>query len=396
MGVRAVDILRVPASERQVLDERGMMERYLAGAKKRSTLTRKAFMLLVVLPTAIASFYYGIWASDRYVSEARFIVRGISSPRTSGLDMFFQTFGISRAVDDTNAVQNYMLSRDAVRALQAKLPLRDMFSREEGDMFARFPHFWRGDSFETLYEYYKERVSVIQDPSRGITELKVSAFRPEDSLALAQALVGLAEEMVNRMNARAQNDAMTAAETEAKEAEQRLLASEADLTEFRNRELVVDPAKNSVSVVETITGLSKELAATLAQIQQFKTTSPNNPAVRVWQAKSEALKSQIAAERAKLGGNANAFGAKVSAYERLTLTRDIAEKSLTSAEASLELARQEARRQQIYIEEITKPNLADKSMDPERLRMIATVFTLCFGVFSIVWILFVGAREHAH
>ena len=59
-------------------------------------------------------------------------------------------------------------------------------------------------------------------------------------------------------------------------------------------------------------------------------------------AKLDALKTQIFSQRAKLGGDQTAYAGKVSAYERLTLTRDLAEKSLASTEASLELARQDA------------------------------------------------------
>jgi capsular polysaccharide transport system permease protein len=392
--VNALDIIRT-AVTRQSAEPRDIVERYLARSRSRAYLVRVLFLVLVVLPTALASFYYGIWASDRYVSEARFIVRGISSPRTSGLDMFFRTFGISRAVDDTNAVQSYMLSRDVVRELESRLPLRQIFSRKDADILVRFPHFWRGDSFEMLYEYYLERVSVIQDPSKGLTELKAVTFRADDSLQLAQALVVLAEEMVNRMNARAQSDAVRQAQVEADEARQRLIAAHLDLTNFRNRQLVVDPAKNSASVVETITTLSKNLAETLAQLELTRVSTPSNPALPVLQAKSDALRGQIAVERTKLGGDSNALATQVSAYERLTLVRDLAEKFLTSAETSLELARQEARRQQVYIEEVVRPNLVDKSTEPRRIRSVAAVFIVCFGIFALIWIVFVGAKEHA-
>ena len=391
----ALDIIRRAAPPIEHAAPRDIVERYIALSRSRAYLVRVLFLVLVVLPTALAGLYYGIWASDRYVSEARFIVRGISSPRTSGLDMFFRTFGISRAVDDTNAVQSYMLSRDVVRELESRLPLRQMFSRKDADILVRFPHFWRGDSFEMLYEYYLERVSVIQDPSKGLTELKAVTFRADDSLQLAQALVMLAEEMVNRMNARAQSDAVKQAQVEADEARQRLIAAHLDLTNFRNRQLVVDPAKNSASVVETITTLSKNLAETLAQLELTRVSTPSNPAIPVLQAKSDALRAQIAVERTKLGGDSNALATQVSAYERLTLVRDLAEKSLTGAEASLELARQEARRQQVYIEEVVRPNLVDKSTEPRRIRSVAAVFIVCFGIFALIWIVFVGAKEHA-
>src|SRR5258706_15837942 len=188
----AMDIIRSVAL-RPRTQQYDVLEHYLAQAQRRSKFLRRGLLVLILLPTAVAAAYYGLWASKQYVSEARFIVRGISSPRTSGLDMFFRTFGISRTVDDTNAVQNYMLSRDAVRALVEQLPLRATFSRQEADAFARFPHVWRGDSFESLFEYYLDHVSVVQDPARGLTGLEVVTFRPEDSLQLAQALVGLAE-----------------------------------------------------------------------------------------------------------------------------------------------------------------------------------------------------------
>ena len=392
--MNAPDIIRTVVT-RPGAEPHDIVDLYLARSRSRARLVRVLLLVLVVLPTTLAGVYYGILASDRYVSEARFIVRGITSPRTSGLDMFFRTFGISRAVDDTNAVQSYMLSRDAVRELESRLPLRPMFSRKDVDMLVRFPHFWRGDSFEMLYEYYLERVIVIQDPSKGITELKVITFSADDSLQLAQALVVLAEEVVNRMNVRAQNDAVRQAEVEVDEARQRLIAAHLDLTNFRNRELVVDPSKNSASVVETITSLSKDLAETLAQIEQSRVSTPSNPAIPVLQAKSEALRGQIAAQRTKLGGDSNALAGQVSAYERLTLVRDLAEKSLASAETSLELARQEARRQQVYIEEVVKPDLADKSTEPRRFRSVVTVFIACFGIFALIWILFVGAKEHA-
>jgi len=280
--------------------------------------------------------------------------------------------------------------------LESQLPLREMFSRQEGDALSRFPHFWSGNSFERLYEYYLEHVSVIQDPSKGLTELKVVTFSAEDSQALARALVSLAEAMVNRMNERAQTDAIRSAQEELRQGQLRLISAQSDLTNFRNRELVVDPSKNSSSVVETITSLSKELATTLAQIESTRVSTPSNPGIPVLQAKSEALRTQIAAERSKLGGDSRSLAATVSAYERLTLVRDLAEKELSAAETALDAARQEARRQQVYVEEVVTPNLADKSTEPRRLRAVATIFIACFGFFAVMWILFVGAKEHAY
>jgi len=36
---------------------------------------RRRLLLFIVLPTAIVAFYYGIWASNMFVSEAHFSLR---------------------------------------------------------------------------------------------------------------------------------------------------------------------------------------------------------------------------------------------------------------------------------------------------------------------------------
>ncbi len=166
--------------------------RHLSGLRLDGRMLRRLAIRAFVAPTLIATLYYGLIASDRYVSESDFIVRGMSTRRASGLDMLFQTFGISRAVDETNAVQQYMLSRDAVRALEARLPLREIFSNRKGDVFARFPYFWQifdRDAFERLYDYYLDHVTVIQDHSKGITALKVVTFDAADSRRVATSLL---------------------------------------------------------------------------------------------------------------------------------------------------------------------------------------------------------------
>ncbi len=67
--------------------------------------------------------------------------------------------------DDSNSVVAYLQSRDAVTGLEAALPLRKIYAREEADAPARFPHPFFGDSFERLYWYYKDRVTVYTDPN---------------------------------------------------------------------------------------------------------------------------------------------------------------------------------------------------------------------------------------
>jgi capsular polysaccharide transport system permease protein len=367
-----------------------------SGGAQRLAVARDWLKRVVqLLPTILALLYFGLWATPRYVSETTFVVRGSNAARLSGLEALFRTFGISRAVDDANIVQQYMLSRDAVAALSKRAPLREIFSRPQGDVFARFPRFWENDGFEGLYAHYLTRVAVVQDANRGVINLRVETFYPKDSYELAQSLMSLAEEMVNTVNSRALNDTLAHAQQEVSEAERKLIDAQMALTQFRNEAALIDPGKNSASTLDTIGKLSTELTLTLAQIQQLRRTAPTSPTLPSAQARAEALRARIAAERATMAGDDTSLATKMSNYERLTLERDLADKSVASALTSLESARQEARRQQIYVERVSGPDLPDHAAEPRRLRMIFTVLLVSLMSYAVIWILTIGAKEHA-
>ena len=85
---------------------------------------------------------------------------------------------------------------------------------------------------------------------------------------------------------------------------------------------------------------------------------------------------------------------KAAQYQRLALDREFADKQLASTLASLEIARNDAQRKQLYLERIVQPNLPDKAMQPKRLRAIITAFVLGMIVWGVLAMLIAGVREH--
>jgi capsular polysaccharide transport system permease protein len=381
---------------RRPLAVTGKADMYLAEARRHDTIIRLMLLGFVVIPTACAALYFALFAAPRYVSEAQFLVTRAGSTRSTGLDALMKTLGGSQRVDDSSVVTGFLLSRDAVRAIERTLPLRDMFSRPEADLFSRFPRPWRSDSFERLYDYFQDRVTVDQDPKTGLTMLTVQAFRPHDSQAVAAAMIRLAEGAVNELNRRAEADTLNFAWSELDRAQKKLVEAQQTLTAFRTQELLVDPTRTSAAVLDTITRLSRDRVQVLAQRDQVTASAPNSPARQSLAARADALQKQIDEERAKLAGGDGSLAPTVSNYERLTLLRDLAEKDVGAAQMALQLAREEAQRQHLYIQIPVTPNVADESLEPQRLRAVATVFVTGFAVFAFVWILMVGAGEHAH
>src|SRR5437588_1840811 len=351
---------------------------------------------IVGLPTLIAGVYYFAIASDLYLSEAKFIVRSPKQVQTSGIGALLQSTGLGRAAEDTSAVQDFIMSRDAVRELEQKDDLRTVFSRPEGDFVTRFPGilFWRKD-FEALFSRYDHFVSVETDTGTGVTALRVKAYRPEDAHTLASTLLGYSEQLINDLNERARRDALDTARHEVDRAEQRIAEIQTELTAYRVKQKMLDPKSASSGVLELIGQMNAAQTNARAQLGELLNNSPNSPQIPLVKTRIASLDKLIAEERAKLSGESDSVVASLTEYERLTLDRELAEKALASAFTSLEAARLEAQRQQLYLETIAQPNLADYPLYPKRLVSFAMVLVSCLLVYGIACLLVASAREHA-
>ena len=73
-----------------------------AGSKARLLLRRLnlLFVATVVLPTLLATAYFGFLASDVYVSQSQFVVRSPDKPAAAGLGILLKSVGFSNAGDE--------------------------------------------------------------------------------------------------------------------------------------------------------------------------------------------------------------------------------------------------------------------------------------------------------
>jgi capsular polysaccharide transport system permease protein len=254
---------------------------------------------------------------------------------------------------------------------------------------------------ELLARYFNGMVSVSLDPTTGVTTLRVRSFRPDDSKALAEALLGSAEALVNSLSERARNDTLQIARQEVEIAERRVLESRAALVRFREQEKELDSAGTAQAAVALRGQLEATLAQTRAELtERLKFMQPDNPALRGTRNRIEALERQIAEERSRHtdatpGTGAIVLARQLASYEKLMLEREFADSQLASATASLEMARVEAQRQQIFVSRIAGPNLAVYPLYPRKIINLASIFVGLAIAYGIGWLLIVGMREHA-
>src|SRR5215472_9074407 len=353
------------------------------------------FWAIVGLPTLVAGVYYFAIASDLYLSEAKFIVRSPKQVQTSSIGALIQSTGLARAIDDTAVVEDFIMSRDAVRRLERENDLRALFGRHEGDFVTRFPGILMRSDFEALFRRYGYFVSVETDHTSGVTALRAKAYRPEDARMITRALLSYSEQLVNELNERARKDTLRTSEHEVDRAQERVSRIQKQLTAYRVEQKMLDPKSASAGVMELIGQMSAAQATARQQLGELFKNSPNSPQIPVVQSRIASLDKLIAEERTKLSGETNSVVATLTEYERLALDRELAEKALASAFTSLEAARLEAQRQQLYLETIAQPNLADYPLYPRRIVWFITVFATCMLVYGLAWLLVANVREHS-
>ena len=350
--------------------------------------------VFVFLPTLLAGVYVFCFAADQYVSEAKFVVRGAAGTQPSLLSGLLQTAGVSRAQDDTFAVQDYILSRDALEELNKTLNVRDVFNRPEADVLSRFPLPYMGETFEHLYKHYLGRVAISYDSTTGVTQLTARAFRADDAAMIARSLLTGGEQLVNRMNERQRQNTMRDARREVSDAEARVQRVAADLASYRMRESLLDPNKQSVSMLQAITDMTARMTQSKTQLGELQRSSPQSPLIESLKRRIAVMQGQVDEARARITGANNSMVPQITEFDALTLQREFADRQLSSAIAFLDTARLNADRQQLYLDQIVKPNVADYALYPKRFVDTAIVFATLFVLFTIARLLIAGAREH--
>lgn len=363
-------------------------------ARERLPKVGGLFLLLVVLPTLVATIYYGLIASDVYVSESRFVVRSPDKPSVSGIGVFLKSAGFSNAGDEIYAADEYIQSRDALRALNRNGAVVRAYGNRDISIFDRFnPLGWDG-SFEKLFEYFGKRVRVDYETTSAITTLTVRGYTPQDSQKFNRQLLELAEDTVNRLNRRGRQDVIQLSEQEVQSAEEAARQAALALAQFRNASGIIDPEKQAAVQLQMVSKLQDELIGSRTQLLQLRAMAPENPQIPILEVRVAGLSREIDRQLGIVAGNRRSLSATAARYQRLQLEREFADKRLGAAMTSLQDARSEALRKQAYVERIAQPSLPDEALEPRRLRGIFATFVLGLVAWAILRMLLAGVREH--
>jgi capsular polysaccharide transport system permease protein len=355
------------------------------------------FGLFVALPTAVVGLYLFVFASNQYIAEAKFAVRGNVEPMEHSNLGEFSALIQKHNSQDSYIVRDFIRSQTLVSALEKSVGLSKIFSRGEADFWARYSD---PQPVEVLTKYWRRQVEAHIDAISGVIQLTVRTFTPQDSLTIAQEVITRAERLINEISSRAQADMLVQSQKDADVAQARLREAHLALQRFRNSWGIIDPVKAAESTMTTMLTLRRDKIKAENDLQVLRASNldEKSRSIQVLVANVAAIDQQMRDLQGQLTRDVGQSGSPTMAnalleYEGLMVERTIAEKLHESASNLLDRARVSAGKQHIFLAVIEQPALPTDSLYPHRGRALFVTFFCCVLVFCSFSLILSGIRD---
>lgn len=355
-----------------------------------------SFGICVVAPLTLAAIYWLGIAADQYVSEFRFMLRAAEDPQPAPDWLSTANAAQSQAALESRMLVEYASSRAIVDDVGKTLDLRRIYASPAADWWSRLSD---PAPVEALVQYWRTRVDAFYDPGDATIVISARAFSPEDALAVANAVVTACEKVVNQVSLKMRRDALRQSEAEVAATETRLATVLAEIRDFRDRQGLIDPAKAADASADTAARLQEDLIRANTRLATLRAyMHDNSPTIAVLKAQIRSLEAQRQTLAANVANPKPAQGeassSAVGTFEALENRRRFADDAYRHALDSLDRARADADRQQVYIASFVPPSLAEAALYPRRWRAIGIVALVSFGAWAIGSLALQSIRDH--
>lgn len=386
------------------------------GDKRRIFGLLLSAFIFIGIPTLLAIYYYGVVASDQYVSNSHYVIKSRGQSAMEGLPILGLVSTNSPSALDMIMVKEYIESKQIIRDLAPYVNIREMYEDPNADWYARLKQWpsWRqlvtGKVFsegwftpiteEDVHAFWLTVVAVHHDNTSGVSELSVRAFTAEEAKKLNDSILKLSEALVNRLSLRSQNDALAFSRKEVEDAHTRALAALDKLQELQQKAKQVDPKGYAAVRNEIQANLESRLTQLQGQLDILRRDLPEDaPGIQQIKNRIVVIKEQLLVERLR-STKESTQGEESSAVEILNefgkrqLEVEFASQAYMSALSSLERARIDALQQSRYLEPFVSPHEPESGEYPSRLFSILLVFFASLLIWGIARMLMSVVWEH--
>lgn len=363
----------------------------LAQRSWKHSLKLGSFMWVVAC-FAIAVLYFGLIASDRYVSRAELVVK--QADQIKMLPDALSMLGIGGSNhEDVLLIQDYLKSPDLLFKLDKELGIKSHYQSHNIDYFSRLPD---NVSREDFIEYYRNHLILNLDDISGVLTIELQAFDPAYGQRIVSMMLKESEGFINKLGHQVALEQLAFVEKEVDRAYQRVQTEKAKVLDFQNTHHLLSPETTSSARLGVVSQIESELAQQQAQLKQLRSYMKETaPAVISVRAKVEALTQQLEQEKARLTGtDKDAMNEITARYLDVQTQASLAADLYKTGLISLEQARVEAYRKLKHLLIVSQPTLAQDAEYPRRLYNIVTIGVLLCLMYGLISMGLATLREH--
>ncbi|WP_461427773.1 capsule biosynthesis protein [Gymnodinialimonas sp.] len=362
------------------------VQRDIANRRRRKLIqlaTRLA--LFVLLPTMLVSYYYYAVATPLYATNTEFVIqKAEASAGSSGLGGLLG--GTSFAtVQESITVQSYLESREAMLRLDEELGFREHFSGDDIDPLVRLAP---DATDEQMYKTYLRNLTIGYDPTEGLIRMEVLAADSATSQAFSEALITYAEERVDQMSSRLEEDQMAGAREAFQEAEERSLAAQMRVLELQEQRGVLSAEAEVNQVFNQIATFEMQLVEQRLRLAEIQASPRPNPTrVQVAEETIARYEQLISDLRSSLTNEGDGEVSLARIQSELVIAQadlETRQLMLTEAMQGMESARSEANRQSLYISMGVFPIAPDEAAYPKAFEKTLLALVVFSGIYLLI------------
>lgn len=366
---------------------------------KKLITAKSSFIVLVLIPTLLATIYNFILATPFYRSEAKVMVKILGSQESmSSLAGILRSVGILEPSSiGSYLVIDYIYSRDFMLLLEKKFSIKSHFGSDKVDIIQRFDPFGIDPSYENFYlNYYKSDkvVKVTINPNNSIITISYRSPDPKYAKSMADETIVSIESFINKINERASETKLDYFLQRLEENRRKIKELTDKIRSFMLNSKVVSPEQQAGVLLQSTAKLQEQLLVKQMELARIQSIAPENPRIPEIKREIEQIKKEIDKNLALVLGNQQAIGPSSVELELLKSEMHLLQKELEANLVSYIQAINQLRLQQIFVELIETPKVADAPVEPYRLKNIVTIFAIFFAIWGILSILYSGIREH--
>lgn len=347
-----------------------------------------------LLASLAAAFYWGVIASDRYVSEAHVVIQRTDLTGAPAMDFTgpFGNLGGNRA--DQLLLRDYLLSVDMLKKLDARLNLRSHYSDWYRDPLSRM---WFEDApLELFHRHFLSMVSVEFDDYAGVLVIKAQGYDPKTAHALAAMLVEEGEHYMNAMAHDLARDQVVFLERQAGDMSARTARARQAVLNYQNSKGLVSPQGTVTNLAAIIDRLDVQLADLRARrTAMLGYLMPANSNITELNLQIAAVENQIRQEQGRLvSPNGKKLNSIVEEFQRMQMNAEFAQDVYKTALIALEKGRIEATRTLKKVSVLQAPTEPQYPLEPRRIYNTVVFILTTLLLAGVAHLLAAIIRDH--